>query len=150
MQEVYDYVERGIRPQTDSQILREIDFFLYRYPLVRKIYLAYDRIALSGCADPDFRVTFDQHIRSRRMSMGLENGDHGKMLLPDGYYLMESKVMGATPLWFTSILSDLAIYPVSFSKYGNVYKTEHNAFHLDQMMIHRTENWNEIRRKKIC
>ena len=27
LQEVYDYVERGIRPQADSQILREIDFF---------------------------------------------------------------------------------------------------------------------------
>lgn len=150
LQEAYDYVERGIRPQTDSQILHEIDFFLSRYSLVKGIYLAYDRIALFGKEDHEFRVTFDQNIRSRRSLMGLENGDFGEMLLPEGYYLMESKIMGATPLWFTEILSDLAIYPVSFSKYGNIYKKEHGEFHVEEMMVHRTENWDEIRRKKVC
>ncbi len=71
--------------------------------------------------------------------MGLENGDFGEPLLPKGYYLMESKVMGAAPLWFTEILSDLCIYPISFSKYGNVYKKEHGAFHFEEMMVHRNE-----------
>lgn len=150
LQEAYDYVEHGIRPQEDSQILREIDFFLCRYPVARGIYLAYDRIALSGRQDPEFRVTFDRNIRSRRTDMGLEKGDHGELLLPEDYYLMESKVMGATPLWFTEILSGLALYPVSFSKYGNIYKKEHDRFQLDQMIIHSTENWNKIRRKKVC
>lgn len=82
--------------------------------------------------------------------MGLENGDFGEMLLPSGYYLMESKIMGAAPLWFTELLSELFIYPVSFSKYGNIYKKEHDEFDIDQIMIHRTENWEKIRRKKIC
>lgn len=150
LQEAYDYVEHGIRPQADSQILHEIDFFLSRYPLVRGIYLAYDRIALFGREDPEFRVTFDQSIRSRRAFMGLENGDQGELLLPEGYYLMESKVMGATPLWFTEILSELAIYPVSFSKYGTIFKKEHDAFSIEDLMIHRIENWNEIRREKVC
>ncbi|MEG1773510.1 MAG: VTC domain-containing protein, partial [Oscillospiraceae bacterium] len=40
LQEAYDYVEQGIRPKKDSQILREIDFFLQRYPLERGLYLA--------------------------------------------------------------------------------------------------------------
>lgn len=150
LREAYDYLENGVRPQADSQILREIDFFLQRYPLVRGVYLAYDRVALFAGQDHDFRVTFDQRIRSRRTLMGLENGDQGRLLLPEGYHLMESKVMGATPLWFTGILSDLAIYPVSFSKYGNIYKSEHNAFHLEDMMVHRMENWNEIRREEVC
>lgn len=149
LQEAYDYVEHGIHPAADSQILREIDFFLKRYPLERGIYLAYDRIALLGREDKEFRVTFDQNIRSRHQFMGLENGDFGEPLLPKGYYLMESKVMGATPLWFTEILSDLCIYPVSFSKYGNIYKKEHGAFHFEEMMVHRNENWNEIRRKRL-
>ena len=109
LREAYDYVERGIRPQGDSQILREIDFFLSRYPLERGLYLAYDRVALFGKENPDFRVTFDQNIRSRRTRMGLENGDAGEKLLPRGWYLMESKVMGATPLWFTRILSELSL-----------------------------------------
>ena len=97
LREAYDYVERGIRPQGDSQILREIDFFLSRYPLERGLYLAYDRVALFGKENPDFRVTFDQNIRSRRTRMGLENGDTGETLLPRGGYLMESKVMGLRP-----------------------------------------------------
>ncbi|MEG2098018.1 MAG: hypothetical protein RRY65_07620, partial [Pseudoflavonifractor sp.] len=74
----------------------------------------------------------------------------GELLLPEGYYLMESKVMGATPLWFTEILSDLSIYPVSFSKYGNIYKKEQDAFCLKQMLVHRIENWNELRRQAVC
>ncbi|WP_283680601.1 polyphosphate polymerase domain-containing protein [Parablautia sp. Marseille-Q6255] len=150
LQEAYDYVEHGMRPQQDSQILHEIDFFLHRYPLERGLYLAYDRIALFGRENHDFRITFDQNIRSRHTAMGLENGDCGQLLLPKGYYLMESKVMGATPLWFTEILSELSIYPVSFSKYGNIYKKEHQAFHFDDMMVHRMENWNKIRREEVC
>ena len=150
LRDAYNYVERGIRPDRDCQILREIDFFLQRYPLHRGVYLAYDRIALFETANPDFRVTFDQNIRSRSVDMGLEKGDSGTLLLPKGYYLMESKIMGATPLWFTRILSELKIYPVSFSKYGNIYKSRFDAFHPDEMMAHRVENWEQLRRKEIC
>lgn len=150
LQEAYDYVERGIRPDHECQILREIDFFLKRYPLQRGVYLAYDRIAMFQKDHPAFRVTFDQNIRSRQADMGLEKGDDGKRLLPKRYFLMESKVLGATPLWFTRILSELKIYPVSFSKYGNIYKTQFDAFHPDEMMMHRMENWKELARKEVC
>ncbi len=150
LRQAYAYVEQGIRPKMDSQILREIDFFLQRYPLQRGIFLAYDRIALFEKKNPDFRVTFDHNIRSRQMDMGLEQGDKGELLLPKRYYLMESKVMGATPLWFTEILSDLSIYPVSFSKYGNIYKAKHDNFDIDGMLVHRIENWNALRREKVC
>ena len=122
LREAYDYLERGIRPKKDSQILRELDFFLERYELQKGLYLAYDRIALFGREDHEFRLTFDRNIRSRREDMGLEKGDRGAPLLPPDCYLMESKVMGATPLWFSHILASLRIYPVSFSKYGNFHK----------------------------
>lgn len=150
LQEAYDYVEKGIPPEIKGQIVNEIDFFLKRYPLEKSLYLAYDRIALFGKEDNQFRITFDQNIRSRRRFMGLENGDTGDLLLPKGYYLMESKIMGATPLWFTEILSELDIYPTSFSKYGNIYKKEMGKFDFEEMMIHRNENWNELRRKEVC
>ena len=150
LREAYDYVEKGIRPENDSQILREIDFFLDRYPLQRGVYLAYDRVALFQRDDPSFRVTFDHNIRSRRTDMGLEKGDKGELLLDEHYYLMESKVLGATPLWFTQILSELNIYPVSFSKYGNIYIKQFDAFHPEQRMKHRHENWKELRRKEVC
>jgi len=149
LREAYDYVEHGIRPKEDSQILREMDFFLDRYTLERGLYLAYDRVALFGNEDKDFRVTFDMNIRSRKEYMGLEDGDFGNLLIPQGYYLMESKVMGSTPLWFTKILSELQIFPASFSKYGNFYKKDFGAFDFDNMMVHREENWN-TRRNEVC
>ena len=36
---------------------------------------------------------------------------------------MEIKAQGAMPLWLTEALSELKIYPVSFSKYGMAAKT---------------------------
>ncbi len=122
LQEAYRYLEEGVRPEKDSQILREMDFFLERYPLQKGLYLAYDRRALFGKEDPEFRLTFDTNIRCRWEEMELERGDYGHFLLPAGCRLMESKVMGSTPLWFSSLLSSLHIYPASFSKYGYFYK----------------------------
>lgn len=150
LREAYDYIERGLRPRQDSQILREIDFFLRRYPLTRRLFLAYDRVALSAREDSAFRVTFDKNIRTRRELPGLENGDWGEPLLPAGTYLMETKIMGATPLWFAKILSELRIYPVSFSKYGSLYKKEHHAFDARQLTESVCQNQMETGRKKVC
>jgi len=141
LDEANDYLDRGIRPSKDSQILREIDFFLERYPLKKRLFLAYDRIALFGRDDPEFRVTFDTGIRSRRVMTGLENGDGGAFLLPEGWHLMESKITGAVPLWFTRLLSRYSIYPTSFSKYGSIYKKEHGVWNFEGMMKHRQECW---------
>lgn len=70
LREAYDFTDRGIVPghlksRVEEQICEEIRFFLEKYPLQRKLYLAYDRLALSGVEDPEFRVTFDTAIRSR-------------------------------------------------------------------------------------
>lgn len=124
LREAYLWLDMGIEPRENTQIHREIAFFIRRYDLHRGLYLAYDRTALAGIEDPDFRVTFDRNIRSRRTNMGLERGDCGQLLLPQEQILMESKIMGAAPLWFSHILSELKIFPVSFSKYGSIYKNE--------------------------
>ena len=148
LSEAYDYIERGIRPVhpdasfEERQILKEIDFFLKRYPLRRGMFLAYDRVALHGLHD-DFRLTFDMRIRNRMGRMGMEYGDTGENLLPGGFALMETKVMGATPLWFSNIISELAIYPTSFSKYGNFYKKDLVQYQPVREMQHRLENWEE-------
>lgn len=138
------YTVHGIRPAINSQIMNELDFFLARYDLSPRLFLAYDRIALFGIEDKEFRVTFDQNVRSRRRSIALDLGDHGKKLLDDGYYLMESKVSGATPLWFTRILSELKLYPTSFSKYGNIYKKELGKWDLSSQITHRQSNWSAV------
>ncbi|MBR0164800.1 MAG: polyphosphate polymerase domain-containing protein [Lachnospiraceae bacterium] len=149
LRQAYNYVERGIRPvltdpsYEDEQILRELDFMLWRYPLRRGMYLAYDRIAMKGLHD-DFRLTFDTRIRNRIAHMDLEEGGSGSLLLPEGYHLMETKVLGATPVWFCRILSELAIYPMSFSKYGNFYRQMAHSYHVADTMVHRVENWETI------
>lgn len=143
LQEAYRYLEEGVRPEKDSQILREMDFFLQRYPLKKGLYLAYDRIAMYGKEDPDFRLTFDTQIRCRWENMGLEQGDHGHPLLPEGFRLMESKVMGSTPLWFSSLLASLHIYPASFSKYGYFYRERLGEMPLKAMVERVYHQQNE-------
>lgn len=161
LSEAYAYLDHGIRPDNECQILREIDFFLQRYQLEPRLYLAYDRVALYGKEDSGFRLTFDSRIRSRRDNIWLECGDHGTLLLPNRWYLMECKIQSAAPKWFSDLLSELRIYPTSFSKYGIIYKKEHGMESVDAMMVHRLENWEtllsdashvskEYRRKTAC
>ena len=35
---------------------------------------------------------------------------------------MEVKIPGAAPVWLSHILSELNIFPISFSKYGKCYQ----------------------------
>lgn len=116
------YLNCGIRPNRDSQILREIDYFLDFYAPMPKLFLAYDRIACYGLGDPEIRITFDAHIRSRENYLRLSDGTFGALLLGDDDVLMEIKIPDAMPLWLASLLSDFKIFPLSFSKYGNIYK----------------------------
>ncbi|MDF2609774.1 MAG: hypothetical protein K0R92_1248 [Lachnospiraceae bacterium] len=124
LKEAENYLKHGIMPNRKSQILNEIDYFLHFYNPVGKVYLAYDRIAYIGNEDPDFRLTIDQNIRSRDYDLDLKKGDFGNPLLNHSEYLLEIKTLAALPLWLVEILSELKIYPVSFSKYGNIYKNE--------------------------
>ncbi len=146
----YAYLEEGVWPGRETSTTREIDVFLRRYPLGRACFLAYERVALFGREDPAFRVTFDRDIRARRTDLALELGDRGEPLLPEGWYLMESKVMGATPLWFTRLLSELRLYPTSFSKYGNYYRRTLGRWDPAALLRHRVENWNELEEMVLC
>lgn len=164
LKEAYDFTERGVLPQNlgnrvEEQIRSEIEFFLKRYSLERRLYLAYDRLAFSGIEDPSFRVTFDTSIRSRRNEVALEKGDAGTELLPGGMHLMEIKISGAVPHWFAEILTELEIRPVSFSKYGNIFKREHGApmewvtgklFYEEENTAKWMENNRYYEEEKIC
>lgn len=124
LQQAYDYLNSGIQPFESTQILNEMDYFLSLYDLSPKLLLAYERIALFGKEDSEFRVTFDTNIRSRTEDLHLEHGSHGKLLFDDQTHLMEVKITNSTPLWFSKLLSEYEIYNSSFSKYGSVYKKQ--------------------------
>lgn len=124
LKEFYTYFDTGKYPNVDTQIMNEINYCFKFYNLKPKVFLAYDRYSYKGKDDSNFKITFDKNIRSRTDNLYLENGDNGMLLLDKNCYIMEVKTLGAYPLWFARILSELNIYPTSFSKYGNVYKKQ--------------------------
>lgn len=117
-----DYLSHGRYPREyDCQILREIDYMINYYNLEPHLYLAYDRQAYYVTEDPSIRFTIDQRIRSREDELDLAYGDAGERLFQEDIFLIEIKAPAALPDWFVSALSDLEIYPNSFSKYGKIY-----------------------------
>lgn len=122
LEELYKYIETGELPNVSNmQIMKEIDYVIKRYNLKPKIYLAYDRLSFYDKNDINFRITFDSNLRSRKDDLKLELGDAGRLYDNNKFYIMELKSLTAIPLWFIKILSELKIYPKSFSKYGRVY-----------------------------
>lgn len=124
IKEAREYLLDGIEPKKQEQIFKEISYFLSRYDVQPKRYIAYDRLAMYGKEEPEFRVTFDENIRSRVDKLTLTWDGDTEFLLEPGYKLMEVKVYGAMPLWFVNILSKHKIYNTSFSKYGKFYMQE--------------------------
>jgi len=121
-EEAERYVTEGIWPLPEKQMRKEMDYFMKYYRPRPKVYLAYDRMAYYGKEDGELRLTVDQRIRSRERALDLRAGDEGELLFEEERYLMEIKVPEAYPLWLAHLLSELEIYPVSFSKYGMYYK----------------------------
>ena len=106
-----------------SQITKEIDWFIALYKEVAPaMYISYNRIAMYGVENPELRVTFDSNILWRTEELRLEKGSWGNAILEEGYRVMEIKIPGAMPVWFSHILDELEIYPSSFSKYGVGYQ----------------------------
>lgn len=111
-------------PDPDTQISREIDYFLRFYgKLSPKVFLSYEREAFYANDGTDFRITFDDTILCRKTELTLESEAWGDAILPEGRVLMEIKCSGGIPLWMTKILSEEKIYKTSFSKYGTAYRT---------------------------
>lgn len=125
LQEAYRFVESGVLPQPqpymNMQVVRELDYFLKLYDVHPAVYLSYDRYAYFAKDNPDFRVTFDTNIITRRENVRLEAGAYGEKLLRPGQWLMEVKIQDAMPLWFVEVLSACGLYSHSFSKYGTEY-----------------------------
>lgn len=122
LKEFYDYISDGKYPNCNRQIMEEIDYCFKYYKLKPVLFLGYDRLSYYDKDNKNFRITFDRNIRSRESDMFLEFGDSGKLYFVNNEYIMEVKTLDALPMWFVNILSDLEIFPISFSKYGNIYK----------------------------
>ena len=129
--DLYDYAVSGVISErlaqsADAQILSEIDYIMRKYHPVPKVCVAYDRQAFEGISDTSLRVTFDSAIRCRTDRLRLSSGNGGEHITVGNYgsdyRLMEIKTGSAVPYELVKILSELKIYPASFSKYGEIYK----------------------------
>jgi hypothetical protein len=125
LEEAYKFLELGERPTSNdylnNQVINEIIYYLSKKVVHPTVYIGYTRKAFFGKEDKDFRLTFDSKILTRRDDLSLEAGCFGENILEENQYLMEVKILGAMPIWFTNILSELEIYNTHFSKYGNEY-----------------------------
>lgn len=141
LDEAYAFVQSGIKPEPkpymNTQVLSEIQYFVQRYTLEPKVYLAYERKALFSKESRNLRITFDTNIRSRRYDLRLEAGDHGEPLLESGIWLMEVKAEKTIPLWLARLLSEQRIFRTRFSKYGNEYrKYVANSYAIKEVVHH--------------
>lgn len=124
LEDAMNYCIKGEKTKTDHQIFREIDWFFSRYELYPVLYISYDRVAMKGVEENDLRITFDNNILWRTDELDLLKGDFGSVKLDHDQYIMEIKTAGGMPIWLCQALSQLRIYPTSYSKYGRIYQDE--------------------------
>ena len=123
-QDAMDWVCRESECPVDTQISREIDYFIDFYGKLKPtVFLSYKREAYYDKGGGDFRVTFDDNILCRQTDVNLCADIYGEPILPEGRVLMELKCSGGIPLWMVEVLSCEHIYKFSFSKYGTAYST---------------------------
>ena len=129
LEEAFKFIEYGERPISDdyinNQVINEIEYYLKNNKVYPTVYIGYTRDAFFGKDDNNFRLTFDSNITARRHDLSLMSDCYGYDILGQNKYLMEVKILGAIPVWFTRILSELEIYNTHYSKYGNEFTTCH-------------------------
>ena len=129
--DAYEYMTGKRDRLDDSQISKEIEGFMNMYKHLKPVMtICYDRIAMAGIEDESFRVTFDSNISWNDRCLDLRWVNRKDLLLPrsigrqitkPGPSMMEIKVTNAFPMELSKKMSELGIFPVSFSKYGRAY-----------------------------
>ena len=121
-EEAVDFMEGKTDLKEDTQIGREIKYFIKYYETLKpRVYLCYDRTAYFSSVNRDLRITFDRNILWRKDELDLRNDHYGTDILKEGQSLMEIKSGTAMPLWLVDIINKTGIRRSSFSKYGNAY-----------------------------
>jgi hypothetical protein len=122
-EQAMQWLKREKPCEIDSQIAREIDYFLEYYAYLKPVlFLSYEREAYYCKEDSDFRITFDENVLCRQDKITFQSDIGGTPVLEEDKVLMEIKCVGGIPLWMTQILSKEKLYKTSFSKYGTAYQ----------------------------
>lgn len=141
IKEIEPFVNEGILPETkdylSAQVAKELQYYLKMNRVHPALYVQYDRLALFGKEDKNFRMTFDRNVMTRRSNFQFGPSDIDEPLLPDGEYIMEIKILGAMPLWLTRLLSEHGLFSRGFSKYGVKYKRDAQEHKLEYNMTNK-------------
>lgn len=112
-----NYYEKGLLPNCDKQIMKEIDYCFKNYHLHPKIKIQYDRLSYSLKEDNNFRITFDNNVK-----YNFDIYEKCSDLLFSNGYIMEFKSFNGIPIWLNKILLELEIFPTSYSKVGKIFE----------------------------
>lgn len=121
--EKHKYPDRMDYMQT--QVLGEIEYFIGKYNVKPAVFICYDRYAYFDNENPEFRLTFDSNIRTRRDRLDFCSGTDGESLLSEKDYLMEIKIADSIPFWLVKLMSEYKVFSTGFSKYGREYTAYH-------------------------
>jgi hypothetical protein len=136
IKDIEPFVKDGIMPELGddyltNQVAKELAYFLKINKVAPALYVQYDRLALFGKEDKNFRMTFDRNVHIRRSNFVFGESDEDEFLIPDDKYIMEIKILGSMPIWLAHLLSENELYSRGFSKYGVKYKLDAKNGDLD-------------------
>lgn len=121
--EAYRYLEENGKAglehyqTSNSQVMKEIDYFRKFYKLRPEMVVSYSRHALHGIEDAELRITFDFDLRCRKTDLHIENGPYGENFIDPDLVVLEVKVDHSVPLWLARILQELQCEQRSASKF---------------------------------
>lgn len=130
-----DLLRNGKMP-ADTQLFREMDYFRRVYgPLSPAMLISCRRTAFFARNTPSLRLTFDREMvgvpYEKEARIGGIPPDGANLFRPGGpeialaepgTVLLEIKCSGGLPLPICRFLSQNAVYPQPFSKYGRAYR----------------------------
>lgn len=102
---------------SNTQVLKEIDYFRNLYNLQPEMIVSYKRHALHGADDENIRLTFDFDLKCRKDDLLLEHGAYGENFIDSNLVVLEVKVEHSVPLWMTRLLQNLQCEQRSASKF---------------------------------
>ena len=104
-----------------TQIAKELDFYLRTNKVSQKMFVAYRRRAFSCDEHPGLRLTLDTDIRYRSDELHFQEPNEGRIVLSDDYQLMEIKFPASIPLWLARLCSENGIFATTYSKYARCF-----------------------------
>lgn len=145
IKDIDPFVNEGIIPDLGddylaNQVAKELQYFFKMNKVAPALYVQYDRLALFGKEDKNFRMTFDRNVHIRRNNFVFGESEEDLFLIPDDTYIMEIKILGAMPMWLARLLSENQLYSHGFSKYGVKYKRDAENRELEYVLYDANGN----------